>query len=229
MKRLRVAPLPLPLPPEPLAAVRSHLGLAPGLVRPADDGAPAARAVDGAAAPGFVLLRTGAPGRGLGGVATRTSRSSRETAPSMSDAPDAATARANPFTTCARFADHTRACTDRSARRSLPMYQFDTSSNTTGPNLKEDAMRARAGVLELAILGLLQETPMHGYELRKQLNVLLGSFRALSYGSLYPALKGMVARGLIVGSDSNAAPPHALAGKRSRIVYELTAEGKEFL
>ena len=90
-------------------------------------------------------------------------------------------------------------------------------------------MRARAGVLELAILGLLQETPMHGYELRKQLNVLLGSFRALSYGSLYPALKGMVTRGLIVGTDSSAAPPHALTGKRARIVYELTAEGKEHL
>lgn len=90
-------------------------------------------------------------------------------------------------------------------------------------------MRARTGVLELAILGMLQETPMHGYELRKQLNALLGSFRALSYGSLYPALKGMVARGLIVGSDSTAAPPHALTGRRARIVYELTAEGKEYL
>src|SRR5690554_6391535 len=110
------------------------------------------------------------------------------------------------------------------------MYQFDTSNThpcTRRP--EEDPMRARAGVLELAILGLLQETPMHGYELRKRLNVLLGSFRALSYGSLYPALKGLVARGLIVGVDSQAAPPHALAGKRARIVYELTAEGKEHL
>lgn len=90
-------------------------------------------------------------------------------------------------------------------------------------------MRARSGVLELAILGLLQETPMHGYELRKRLNVLLGSFRALSYGSLYPALKSLADRGLIIGVDSHAAPPHALAGKRARIVYELTAEGKEHL
>ena len=30
---------------------------------------------------------------------------------------------------------------------------------------------------------------MHGYELRKRLNALLGSFRAFSYGSLYPCLK----------------------------------------
>ena len=31
--------------------------------------------------------------------------------------------------------------------------------------------------------------PMHGYELRKRLNAMLGAFRAFSYGSLYPCLK----------------------------------------
>lgn len=91
-------------------------------------------------------------------------------------------------------------------------------------------MRNRSDVLELAILGLLHEAPMHGYELRKRLNLLLGSFRALSYGSLYPCLRTLVERGLIVGTDSSQTPPpHALAGKRARIVYELTAEGKEHL
>ena len=44
----------------------------------------------------------------------------------------------------------------------------------------------RSGVLELAVLGLLHETPMHGYELRKRLNAVLGAFRAFGYGSLYP-------------------------------------------
>ncbi|RMI09105.1 PadR family transcriptional regulator [Cellulomonas triticagri] len=88
-------------------------------------------------------------------------------------------------------------------------------------------MRAKSDVLESAILGLLHDSPMHGYELRKRLNLLLGSFRALSYGSLYPALKSLVARGLIAGSDPTEAPAHGLAGKRARIVYQLTAEGKE--
>ncbi len=55
----------------------------------------------------------------------------------------------------------------------------------------------RSGVLELAVLGILHETPMHGYELRKRLNSLLGAFRAFGYGSLYPALKDMLAKGLI--------------------------------
>lgn len=90
-------------------------------------------------------------------------------------------------------------------------------------------MRSRSDVLELAILGLLQDTPMHGYELRKRLNGMLGSFRALSYGSLYPALRAMADRGLITVANSSEPLPHALSGKRSRNVYELTADGKEHL
>ncbi|SDR93190.1 DNA-binding transcriptional regulator, PadR family [Paraoerskovia marina] len=89
--------------------------------------------------------------------------------------------------------------------------------------------RSRSAVLETAILGMLADSPLHGYELRKQLNLLLGSFHALSYGSLYPALKSMSTRGLIVGTESPALPGHALAGRRGRIVYELTPEGKEHL
>jgi Predicted transcriptional regulators len=47
--------------------------------------------------------------------------------------------------------------------------------------------RNRSGVLELAVLGLLNGTPMHGYELRKRLYTVLGAFRALSYGRCIPA------------------------------------------
>ena len=86
----------------------------------------------------------------------------------------------------------------------------------------------RTGVLELAVLGLLHETPMHGYELRKRLNAVLGAFRAFGYGSLYPCLKDLTGRGLIT---EEAAPDAAkpLAGRRSKIVYRLTADGKEYL
>jgi DNA-binding PadR family transcriptional regulator len=88
-------------------------------------------------------------------------------------------------------------------------------------------VRGRSDVLEPAILGLLHESPMHGYELRKRLNLVLGSFRALSYGSLYPCLKSLVERNWIQGTESIA--PHAVASKRARIVYQLTADGKEHL
>ena len=90
-------------------------------------------------------------------------------------------------------------------------------------------MGSKSTVLETAILGLLNSSPLHGYELRKRLNLVLGSFRALSYGSLYPCLKSLETRGFISGHNSNEAPPHALSGKRARIVYELTADGKEHL
>ena len=57
--------------------------------------------------------------------------------------------------------------------------------------------RNRSAMLELAVLGLLRNTPMHGYELRKQITSVLGLFRALSYGSLYPCLHELLAAGLI--------------------------------
>ncbi|MGH3404864.1 MAG: PadR family transcriptional regulator [Streptosporangiaceae bacterium] len=86
----------------------------------------------------------------------------------------------------------------------------------------------RSGALELAVLGVLHETPMHGYELRKRLNSLLGAFRAFGYGSLYPCLKDLLGRGL-VADDVAGGPAKPLAGRRSKIVYRLTAEGKERL
>lgn len=69
---------------------------------------------------------------------------------------------------------------------------------------------------------------MHGYELSKQLNMLLGTFRALSYGTLYPCLTKLYAEGLIAkeGDQPDSQRP-ARAPGRSKIVYRLTAEGKE--
>ena len=58
-------------------------------------------------------------------------------------------------------------------------------------------MVSKAATLELAVLGLLHDSPLHGYELRKRLNLLLGWTRLLSYGSLYPALKRMLRAGLV--------------------------------
>ncbi len=87
-------------------------------------------------------------------------------------------------------------------------------------------------MLDLAILGLLHESPMHGYELRKQLTVKLGPIRAaISYGSLYPTLRRLQAQHLITESAPPAEPPPAevppLTSRRGRVVYKITAEGKE--
>jgi len=86
-------------------------------------------------------------------------------------------------------------------------------------------------MLDLAILGLLHESPMHGYELRKQLTTKLGAFRAaISYGSLYPTLRRLQTDGWIFeepGADSTDPEVPPLTSKRGRVVYKITAEGKE--
>jgi DNA-binding PadR family transcriptional regulator len=83
-------------------------------------------------------------------------------------------------------------------------------------------MARRAETIELAVLGLLHEGPMHGYELRKRLNLMLGWGRVLSYGSLYPTLKKML-RGALI---EEAATTLTSVTRRPRIVYQLTEAGQ---
>src|SRR5262245_36529241 len=74
---------------------------------------------------------------------------------------------------------HTARCSKRTCR----VYATHGYIATIG------RVARRAETIELAVLGLLHEGPMHGYELRKRLNLMLGWGRVLSYGSLYPTLK----------------------------------------
>jgi len=85
-------------------------------------------------------------------------------------------------------------------------------------------MARKAASLELAVLGLLHESPLHGYELRKRLNLLLGWGRLLSYGSLYPALKRLLRSGLI--NEVTATTPGV--SRRQRIVYQITPAGRQY-
>lgn len=79
-------------------------------------------------------------------------------------------------------------------------------------------------MLELAILGLLKERAMHGYELRKQLGQKLGFFWTVSFGSLYPTLKKLERRGVVEKFF-----PHDQTSRRKQ-VYRITAAGEaEFL
>lgn len=78
-------------------------------------------------------------------------------------------------------------------------------------------------MLELAILGLLQDAPMHGYELRKQVHRVLGTVRALSYGTLYPRLRDLVIWGYLREVD------RPIAGRRAKITYAVTPAGRERL
>lgn len=81
-------------------------------------------------------------------------------------------------------------------------------------------MSRRTDLLEFAVLGLLHEGPMHGYELRRRLNSALGAFRALSYGTLYPCLKALAAAGHVTPESE----PNTTA--RAKIPYALTPAGR---
>lgn len=91
-------------------------------------------------------------------------------------------------------------------------------------------VRDSSSSFPLAILGLLADAPMHGYQLRQKLSATLGSLRVFSYGSLYPTLRRLEAAGEITSQapeiDLDALP---LTSRRSRVVYRLTADGKERL
>jgi DNA-binding PadR family transcriptional regulator len=103
-------------------------------------------------------------------------------------------------------------------------------------------------LLELAILGLLKECDLHGYELKKRLGEALGPLSSVSFGSLYPALARLEAAGAVkavearevpsgIGSPSLGAElaafrswasgPGGRRGGRSRKVYGITARGHE--
>ena len=81
-------------------------------------------------------------------------------------------------------------------------------------------MRSRAETLEFTLLGLLSQSSLHGYEIRKRLSAIYGPFRALSFSVLYPQLRRMLAAGLIAESVDSST-------RRSRIIYTITKAGQK--
>jgi len=109
-------------------------------------------------------------------------------------------------------------------------------------------------VLELAILGLLKEQELHGYELKKRLTEALGAFSSVSFGSLYPALGRLETAAAVraVGTTPGAGPlvspavpmtgsiageaaafrarrasPRPVRPARTRKVYAITERGEK--
>ena len=84
-------------------------------------------------------------------------------------------------------------------------------------------MRSRSESLEFALLGLLSQNELHGYELRKRLTTIYGPFRALSFSVLYPQLRRMLEAGLIAETFAEDGG----ISRRSRIVYRLSEKGRD--
>ncbi len=101
-------------------------------------------------------------------------------------------------------------------------------------------------MLELAVLGLLADQPLHGYELKKRLGETLGPLWGISFGSLYPALRRLEKAGAIeeteareparagfvptgsVDGDLAAARQRRRPrpGRRTRKAYRITDRGR---
>ena len=75
-------------------------------------------------------------------------------------------------------------------------------------------------MIEMAVLGLLKERTMHGYELKKELTAQLGQFWQVSYGSLYPALKRLEKQGAV----ERIFPKGDV--KRAKNIYRITKHGE---
>src|SRR5215831_5958389 len=75
--------------------------------------------------------------------------------------------------------------------------------------------RARRGDVRAAVLALLAERPMHGYEMIKEIEERSGGAWTPSPGSIYPTLQMLEDEGLISGQE--------IEGKRR---FTLTDAGK---
>jgi PadR family transcriptional regulator, regulatory protein PadR len=76
------------------------------------------------------------------------------------------------------------------------------------------------GTLKTIILNLLAENgKMYGYEITQSIKELTKGEIQITEGSLYPALHGLVAEGMLLTESVNI-------GKRVRKYYKLTKTGK---
>ncbi len=113
-----------------------------------------------------------------------------------------------------------------------------------GPLYRIDML---AAMLDLAILGLLEERDLHGYEIRRQLRENLGLLANVSFGSIYPALTRLERAWAVVAvEEAGEAPAGPLTGslsgeraafrnrrhtqvrsRRGRKVYRITDAGRQ--
>ena len=105
-------------------------------------------------------------------------------------------------------------------------------------------------MIDLAILGLLDEHDLHGYELKKQLAELVGARSGVSFGSLYPALARLEKAGAVKAVEAHTAADAAIPmtgalsgeiaafrarlgrptkGRRTKKVYGITELGRQRL
>jgi DNA-binding PadR family transcriptional regulator len=85
-----------------------------------------------------------------------------------------------------------------------------------GPRGRRGGRRGKRGDVRAAILVLLADRPMHGYEMIQEIAERSGGVWRPSPGSVYPTLQLLVDEGLLVGTESEG----------TKRLFELTDEGR---
>jgi DNA-binding PadR family transcriptional regulator len=85
------------------------------------------------------------------------------------------------------------------------------------------SLQIKRGSAELAVLAVLAERPLHGYEIAKQIREHTDGVITFDVAALYPVLYSMEARGWL-----QAYWEETPAGRRRRC-YRLTPEGRKRL
>jgi DNA-binding PadR family transcriptional regulator len=91
-----------------------------------------------------------------------------------------------------------------------------SKSRSVSPQIKR-------GSAELAVLAVLAEAPLHGYEIAKRIREQTGGVVTFDVAALYPLLYSMETRGWVQASWEETP-----SGRRRRC-YRLTADGKRRL
>ena len=108
--------------------------------------------------------------------------------------------------------------------------QFDTSRNGDErplPIENKSGPTRKAPTYELFVLGELMDGPHYGYLLRDILGRLLGPFRQISWGVLYPLIRHLEQEGLIVLYEQvSTGQSENIQGKQQRKPYCITEAGR---
>ncbi|MPY93524.1 MAG: hypothetical protein GEV08_10820 [Acidimicrobiia bacterium] len=133
------------------------------------------------------------------------------------------------------------------ARRRTPAIRDPAEARHTGHRPSDPSETGPTPMIDLAILGVLAEQELHGYELSKRLTDVLEPGASVSFGSLYPALSRLERAGLVKAVEAGRGPsvpmtgslagelaaarsrPSGLRGRRAKKVYGITHRGEQRL
>jgi len=79
------------------------------------------------------------------------------------------------------------------------------------------------GVTEPLLLYLINEIPMYGYQIIKELEKRTTGYFKLRGGTIYPALQRLEGKGLVKSRW------HQITERQRRRYYEITDKGRQFL